>query len=263
MFDYSRAGLALNGLITAVENNDYKKAKKKLSKLLRHKAQHIVDNFIGNLGVYQRMGLSFTDSRSIAAMKAIELIEDIRPDVAELIKLRQEQADKIHNVAKGVNHPQPESVAVTDFSGLCSKTIKEIDNEPLMQAIGTRPQVEKNNDTEEIHQMMNKLQNQMNNMISDFYWERDRESQTVILSKLSSHMLIILEVVGPEEFDSFYNDVDSMGKTAMILAAVMSSNTQLMDAFDGYKGIDFDVEMDKADTYRGYMYDKYEEAKGA
>jgi hypothetical protein len=133
-------------------------------------------------------------------------------------------------------------------------------NRCITKSIETRLEPEKKKDTEKITQLLEELQNQMNNMVSAFYWEREREKQTVILSKLSNHMLVILEVVGPEEFESFYDDADTMGKTAMILAAVMSSNTQLMDAFDGYKGIDFDVEMDKADTYRGYMYEKYAEA---
>ena len=136
-------------------------------------------------------------------------------------------------------------------------------NKCITKSKETRLEPEKKKDLEENIQLLEKVQSQMKNMISDFYWEKDRESQTIILSKLSSHLLIVFEAAGPEEFNSFYNDADTMGKTAMVLAAVISGNPQLMDAFGENKGIDFDVEMDKADVYRKHMFEKYEEIKGA
>jgi len=133
----------------------------------------------------------------------------------------------------------------------------------ITNSIETRLEPEKKKDTEETAKLLEELQSQMDSMVSAFYWEKDRESQTVILSKLSGHLITLLEVVGAEDFDSFYNDADTMGKTAMVLAAVMSGNIKLMDAFGEYKGIDFDAEMDKADVTRNYMFEKYEEIKGA
>lgn len=165
-------------------------------------------------------------------------------------------------VAKCVIYSHPESAAATQFIDLGIKINKELDNDPLMQDIESALQIENNKDEEEtIIQLLNELQSQMDGMVSAFYWEKDRKKQIAILSKLSSHMLTLLEAVGPKEFDSFYNDADTMARTVLVLAAVMSGNTQLMDVFRGYNGIDFDVEMEKADTYRGYMFEKYEEAK--
>ena len=108
MFTYSRAGLALNKLITAVEKKDKASTKKALAKLVRFDAFHIVDNFLGNLKVYLRIDPSMSASRTVAALQSMELLEEIRPDIANAFNLRKKQAQAIDSLLDEEQEQEPE-----------------------------------------------------------------------------------------------------------------------------------------------------------
>lgn len=95
MFEYTRAGLTLNGLIAAVQEGNSQKAAVKLAKLVRFKPEHIVDNFLGNLKMYDKLGSTTVDSRKAAAIQAMELVEQVLPAVGDVLDLRMEQGKAI------------------------------------------------------------------------------------------------------------------------------------------------------------------------